>query len=190
VLAEIDELVPAVELLARPVREQHLSAAARLADPRGSVHVESEVAVGASSRLAGVHAHAHAELDAVRPRVLGEGVLCRHDCTGCAEGVAEDEEELIAAMVDHMAVDCGDGFVQQPAVVGEDLLVGLIEPVYELRRALDVGEDERDCSMRKIRHVSLLQRDLGSDSRPLAGRAVDGEPAVQRGEAVGETPQS
>jgi hypothetical protein len=69
-------------------------------------------------------------------------------------------------MVDHVPVDSRDGFVEEPAMVGEDLLIALVEPVHELRRALDVCEDERDCSIGKIWHGSLLQRDLGANAGP------------------------
>ena len=57
--------------------EQHLAAVTGRADPRGAVDVDPDVPLLAHDRLAGVHAHPHAELLAVRPAVRRERALSR-----------------------------------------------------------------------------------------------------------------
>ena len=190
VLPEIRELLRGIERIARPLGEQDLPTAARLADPRGAVHVEPEVGVAPDCWLAGVQAHADTELHARRPVVLGKGLLRGRDRSRGAAGVDEDDEELVAPRVDDDAALTLDRLVKEPAVVVEHVCVVIAQTLHELRRAFDVGEDESDRSMRKIRHPSLLQRDLGTNTGPGAGRAVDVELPAQRGDTVGETAQS
>src|ERR671935_149954 len=78
---------------------------------------------------------------------------------GGGPGVLEREEELVAARVD-LVTACGrESLPDEAAVVGEDAGVGVAELVHELRRALDVGEEERDGSVRKVTHASLLREE-------------------------------
>jgi hypothetical protein len=65
----------------------------------------------------------------------------------------EDDEELVPTIIDFQTAGRRDGVAQQPPVVVQDALVVVAELVHETRRALDVGEEQRDCSMRKVRHV-------------------------------------
>src|SRR5439155_8673570 len=114
-----------------------------------AVHVQSEVGLPADARLAGVDTHADAQLDTRRPVVLGEGLLCSDDGLRSLPRILEDDEELVAALVDDDAALTFDGLVEEPAVFVEDVRVPVAETLHELRRALDVGEDECDRSMRK-----------------------------------------
>ena len=86
------------------MRDKHLPAAAGLADARGAMDVEPEVAVVAERRLTRVHADADAQVDAVRPVVAGESLLQRHDRLCRLARLAEGEEELVAAVVDDVAL--------------------------------------------------------------------------------------
>src|SRR5205823_10403536 len=190
VLAEIREVAGRVERVPRPLGEQDLPAAPSLADPRGALDVQPEVGVIPNGRLAAVQSHPDAELDARRPIVLRERLLRGHERFRCSPCVFEDDEELVAPRVDDDAALTLHGLGEEAAVVVEYLRVSVAETLHELRRALDVREDECDRSMRKIRHASLLQRDLGADSGSLAGRAVDVELSAQRGDAIGEAPQA
>ena len=56
-----DQLVRRVELVAGPLRNQDLAAAARLRDPRSPMDVDAVVGAFAERWLARVHAHAHAD---------------------------------------------------------------------------------------------------------------------------------
>jgi hypothetical protein len=110
--------------------------------------------------------------------MVSEGALCTHDRFDRAARIGEDDEELVAAVVDDVAL-CGlDGLAQEPAVVGQDEGIAVAELADELRRALDVGEDECDCAIGKIGCQSLLQGDLGPDAGSRAGRTVDGQLAA------------
>ena len=173
VLAEIVDVVGWVELLSRARREQDLPAAARLADACRPVHIEPEVRALTDGRLAGVHPHAHAKGCVGRPLVLREGLLRRDEGVGGGFRVREGDEELVAPLVDDDPVPLVHRRAEETAVVVEDVRVVVAETLDELRRPFDIREDECDCSMRKIRHASLLQRDLGADtgSRRLVGFA-------------------
>ena len=56
-------------------REEHLTAVARVGDPARAVDVEADEMAVVLPRDPGVEAHAHANLPAGRPVVLGEGAL-------------------------------------------------------------------------------------------------------------------
>ena len=188
-VAEIVDLVPGVELLARALREEDLAAAAGLADAGRAMHVQAEVRRVADGRLARVQPHPDAQLDARGPLVCGERRLRADDCVGGCLRVGEHDEELVAALVDDDAVAALDRLAEKPPVVVEHVRVAVAETLQELRRSFDVGEDESDGSMRKLRHARLLQRDLGTDAGSHAGRALHLELAAQRGDAVGEAAQ-
>jgi hypothetical protein len=63
-------------------------------------------------------------------------------------------------------------------MIRENRRVALAELADERRRALDIGEDECDCSMGEIWGQSLLQRDLGPNAGARARRTVDRKLAV------------
>src|SRR5262249_26771818 len=150
--AQILEVETAVELLPGARREEHLPAVARLADPRGAVDVDSEVALRANRRLAGVNADPDANLDAVWPAVVHERLLCRNGGRDRAAGVLEDEKELVASAVHLMAVLGVDCLADEPPVIVEDTLVRVAQSLDEAGRRLHIREDQRDRSMRKFRH--------------------------------------
>jgi hypothetical protein len=189
VVTEILELVPRVQALASARREEDLAPAAGLADARRAVHVEPEIRPVADVRLARVHPHPDAQVDAARPFVPGESALRCHEGIGSELRLGEHDEELIAALVDDDARAGLDRLAEEPAMVVEDVRVVVTQPLKKLSRPLDVCEDECDGAMWKIRHRSLLQGDLGADSRPGAGRALHVELAAERGYAVGQPAQ-
>jgi hypothetical protein len=110
--------------------------------------------------------------------MVGAGALRPHDRLHRAARVGEDDEELVATVIDDMAAAGLDGLAQEPPVVGEDERIAVAQLADELRRPLDVGEDECDCAIRKIGCQSLLQGDLGPDAGSRAGRTVDGQLAA------------
>ena len=70
---------------------------------------------------------------------------------GCRNRIArarEDEEERVSLSVHLDAVGRCEGFAHDPSVRAQELRVCLAEPLEELRRVLDVGEDEGDRSAR------------------------------------------
>jgi hypothetical protein len=67
---------------------------------------------------------------------------------------------------------------EEPPVICEHECIAVAERSDELRRPLDIREDECDRSMGEIGCQSLLQRDLGPDAGSRARRAVDCKLAV------------
>ena len=189
-LAEILDVMRGVELRSRARREQDLPAAARLADACRPVHIEPEVRALTDGRLAGVQPDPDAEGRLGRPLVLREGLLSRNDRVGGGFRVGEDDEELVAPLIDDDSVPLFHRSAEEAAVVVEDVGVLVAETLDELRRPFDIREDECDRSMRKIRHATLLQRDLGADTGSHARWALHVEFAAERRDAVGQPAQA
>jgi len=103
-----------------------------------------------------VHPHPDPQFDALRPGVSCECTLGRASSFCSRGGLLEDDEEFVTAVVDDVSAGGRDRVAEQTAMVVEELGVAVAEPLDELRRALDVGEDERDGSMRKFRRSSLF----------------------------------
>jgi hypothetical protein len=108
-----------------------------------------------------------------RERALGLG-----NCLGCSAGILEDDEELVAAVVDDLSGAALHRLAEETPVIREHRRVAVAEPANELRGALDIREDECDRSMREIWGQSLLQRDLGPNAGSRAWGAVDRKFAV------------
>src|SRR3954447_15216725 len=124
-------------------RKQHLAAVARVAAPPGLVDRVADVPVGADARLAGVEAHAHAQLDAFRPLVLRERALAGAYRRDRRARAAEDDEEGVALGVDLDPARLAERLAQEPAVRAQHLAVAVTaERLEQARRALDVGEQE------------------------------------------------
>ena len=119
-----------------------------------------------------------------------EGLLRRRDGLGRTAWIVEDHGELVTPVVDHVSLCLLDRLSQQPAVVSEQLGVRVTELAHELCRAFDVGEDERDCSIREVGHQSLLQWDLGTNPGSFPGRTVNRKLPTQGGNAVGQPAQA
>ena len=133
VLAQIGELVRRLERVAGSLREQDLAAAARLGDARCAMDVQPEVRAVANRRLPGVEAHADTQLDALRPGMSREGALGFRDCLGCFAGVLEDDEELVAPMVDDVPIATLHGLAEKVPVIRQHHGVAVAELADELR---------------------------------------------------------
>ena len=72
---EVEVLLLVLEERLRRLGDEHLATVRGSPDARGAVHGEARVAAVGSDRLAGVDAHAHAHLGAVRPLVADEREL-------------------------------------------------------------------------------------------------------------------
>src|SRR6266516_7725111 len=127
-------------------------------DARCSVHIKTDVGPIDHAWVAGVQAHADADFVAVGPRMFCQRSLCL--CCG-AGGVlcgAKDDEECVALGVDLVAVMRIERSAQHAAVVREQLWVELSRTLEQLRRALDVGEEQGDGAARSVDHRGLNYR--------------------------------
>ncbi len=143
VLSQVSEL--AVDELGRGRGDQHLSAAAGCRDAGSAMDVFADVSLLRHEGRTGVQAGPHVD----RPR----SKRLRHRFRGGerARRRGEGEEERVALRVTLYAVVCCAGFANHPPVLGECLGVRpCAELVKQLRRALDIREEERDSAGRKI----------------------------------------
>ena len=144
VLAEVGERV-AVEEDARRLREHDLASVARSCNPRGEMDVVPDVALVRGERSARV------EADAQLDRAVGERAghrACRGDRS--RRGL-EGEEERVSLRVDLDPVLGSARLTDDATVLRKRLRVRVgAELAQELRRALDVGEEEGDRSGREV----------------------------------------
>src|SRR5205823_267957 len=171
VLAEVTEPRGGAEEIARRTRENDLAAVCRCGDSRGAVHVEADVALLSDERLPRVNPDANAN-GAVAQAVTdlvgsGNGVRCsRERC-----------EERITLRVHLDSRVPAKSAANDVAVGGEKVRVRVAVLLEQLRRARDVGEEERDGAAREIlSHAELiipsrpptrLVRHSALDTRPL-----------------------
>ena len=142
--AEVDEPVDS-DKRSRRGGDEHLSAVADCRDARGAVHIVSDVALVGDERRPGVQADANVDR-AGRQRLRERG--CSRESAGRRR---EGEEEGVALGVDLDPALGRARLPDQPTVLRERLGVRLrAERVQEPRRALDVGEEERDGAGREV----------------------------------------
>ena len=130
----------------RRLGEEDLPAPSDRADARGAHDVETDVSLLVHRRLTGVQPDPYADLDLARPRLSGMRAL-RLD--GSGDGVSrtrEHEEEGVTLRVDLDPVACREGVADDSPVRRQHVAVVVAEALEELRRVLDVGEDEGDGS--------------------------------------------
>ena len=154
--AEVAQLDRAVEEVVRDARDDDLAAVSRGADPGAAVDVEADVALGGDDGLAGMNPHAHAH------RASAQSARCASAAASTASRAPRERaEERVALCVDLDAAVCGDGIAYQAPVLRECVRIRLPEALEQPRRALDVGEEQRDRAAEQIRHRShhgALQR--------------------------------
>ena len=85
--------------------------------------------------------------------MIGEGAL---GCDRAGDGVPrarERVEEGVPLCVDLCAALVAEMLPQEPAVVADDVAVGVPELLEQPRRALDIGEEKRDRAAREHTHA-------------------------------------
>ena len=135
----------AVEEGGRRRRQDRLAAVGERSHARAAVHVDADVALGAELGSSGVQADAHAD------RPVRERLAACPSCVGCAPGGREGDEEGVALRVDLDAAVGRERLAQRAPVLGERFAVRVrAELPEQARRALDVGEEERDRAGREL----------------------------------------
>jgi hypothetical protein len=130
-------------------------------DPGRAMDVGADVfAVGVERAVAAVEAHPDPELDPVRPAFRGESPLSVDGGTDRFGCPPEDRHEGVALGLLLVAANRRDARSNQLAMPGEEVVPGLTAEILgKLRGALDVGEQEGDCSRRlraSERRVALV----------------------------------
>ena len=124
--------------------EQDLAAVPRGGDARGADHVQARVALLAEVGDAGVEAHPHLDDEPVGPGVVADLLLSGHRGLEGGLHLGEHRGELVPRRVHLGAAGRGDLRAEQPADVRDHRGVRAAGRLDEARRALDVGEQERD----------------------------------------------
>jgi hypothetical protein len=97
-----------------------------------------------------VYTDPHAKLGALRP-FGGREIALHFDCGRYGiRGAVEGGEVRVALRVDDLAAAGGTGNFDQATVLGPNVAIPDSEGSHEVRRALDVGEEEGDGATREV----------------------------------------
>ena len=168
-------------------RDEDLPAVAGRADPGGPMDVDPRVAVLREERLAGVDAHADADVVPLGPLVLDEGALCRHRRRGCRVRVGEDGEELVAVRVDLVPSVRRHGFPEDAALVRQDLRIRQAGLVHEAGRPLDVAQQEADGAVARRAHGTSLRGRGPASAAGIGHRYRSKKPTTRRSYSAGRS---
>ena len=152
-VAQTDRAPPRREQLRRRGRHEHLAAMAAPPDPRRPMDADPDVALVAGDGMGGVKAHPHLERTVVRPRVSRELPL-RLD--GRARRIVGRRNAMKKASpcVSTSLPPHRNAAAQTPLMIVERARrTARAELPKQPRRALDVGEQERDRSARALGHL-------------------------------------
>lgn len=139
-------------------RDEYLPAVPGGGNPRRSVHVDADIALIVQMRGARVDADAHADRPGGQPP---ERVGRRLECARCGR---KGDEEGVPLRVDLDAAVGVERLAQDAAMLAECLRVVLgTQLVEQLRRPLDVGEEEGDGSGRKVALHSIIMNQRGGE---------------------------
>ena len=211
-LAELVELLRAPEVLeavqaevgqrnavderARSLRDDDLAAVRGAHHPRRAVDVDADVALVGDDRLTRVDPDPHLH------RTVAERLLRFSRGRDGVSRADERDEERVALRVDLDPFVTTEHVAQGSPVLGKQRHVARPVLVQQPRRALDVGEEERDRSSRELGHRRVKAYGSNSEGSRAAGcprilprsvrpvaRAVRAEPQrrpgrVERGDDV------
>ena len=141
---------------------EHLATVRGGLDASGAMDGKARIPAVDGRGLAGVDPDPDFYRGGVRPGVAGERTLRFHRAQHGLVRASKRVEESIALGVDLVAAVGGEGLPQEPLVLGQNLRPAPTQLPDELRRALDVGEQEGDGARRKLAHALIIrQRDAG-----------------------------
>jgi hypothetical protein len=117
------------------------------------MHVQADVILLPDLRLAGMDPDAHAHLDALRPPLGRQRPLRAHRGRDRVARPCEGDEEGVTLGVDLATVVRVERCAKHALMLGKHLGVAAAQPRQHPRRTLDVAEQKRDGSARKLRHT-------------------------------------
>jgi len=131
----------------------HLPAVRRACDPSRTVHIHPHVIRSAEDAVSGVKTHSNANGAARRPGVGGEAPLRRDRGSDCSRSAGERGEKRIAFSAHFGPAGHGKCLPNNQLVLLPDGSVTIAQLPEQLRRAFDVGEQERDGASGQLRHL-------------------------------------
>src|SRR4051794_6167269 len=114
------------------------------ADAGGAVDVKANIALAASLGVAGMQPDAGRHADTLGPGMVGEGTLDLDGGLHRVDGAGKGDKEAVALRIDLTAVVRLKDRAQQHTVLSEHIAVAWPKALEQLRRALDVGEEQGD----------------------------------------------
>ena len=140
-----------------------------------------DVAIAGQLRVAGVDAHAHLGLALRRARRARPSPAAPAAAAlTCVAGAGEGHEEGLRLAVDHHSLVGGERFLRAGGGARRPPLVALAEAALQLRRALDVREEEGDRAAGQLGHGRLSAPRRGRPQRPLYTAPAVVDPRVEK----------
>ena len=142
-----------LEQVVRRLRHEDLPTVPGRRDARGAMDGNARVRAVGRRGLTRVDSDANSDIGAVRPRMLRQRPL---SVDGSEHGVArvcECDEERITLGVDLVTVVRCERFAKDPLVLGQHRLIAVAQPLDELGRPLDIGEEKGDRAAGNLRHA-------------------------------------
>ncbi|MDQ3381717.1 MAG: hypothetical protein M3546_15620 [Actinomycetota bacterium] len=180
-LPDRDAVGLVVDELARGVRQHDLPAVPDGSDPSGAMHPEADVPFLPDDWLSGVQSHSHTDLLTLRPGMFRERALGDDGGTQSRIRACESEEERVPLRVDLAAAPLGGGLADDALVFRESIAVARSEPLQQLGRAFDVGEEKGDRAARQFRHSRPFARSPIPILRPHGDGETTGRPYSMAG---------
>ena len=126
------------------VRDEDLAAVTGCTDPCGAMDVQAHVLLGHAPRLPRVNAHPIADGDPVGPPMTGYRKLPVDGRLDRGARRRKDEVESVARRTALKGAVARERLSEEAMVIGQHLRIAVAQRLEQARRALDVGEDERD----------------------------------------------
>ena len=134
------------------LREQHLPAVTSTHDVSRTVDIQAHVAFGTCLWLTGVQPHAHADFHPLGPGMSGNRALGLHRRRDGITGTCKGHEEALALRIDFVALTRLERRAQQVTALGQHIGVALSDVLELEHRPLDIAQEQRDRSRRKMMH--------------------------------------
>ena len=152
----------------RRLRDQHLPAAGRRADPRRPVHRQTRIPAPGRDRLTGVDADPDPDRRAGRPLVARQRPLDLHRAQHGLLRPGERDKKSIPLRVHLMTAMHGDRRPNQPPMLSQHLRIAFPQRLDQPRRPLDVREQEGDRPARQRAHPAPPTPITGGQQHPAA----------------------